>query len=49
MDKVASRIRLLAVGFLAYFLYRSLLGVVGDTAHIEAVLDMLQILAITVE
>ena len=38
-----------AVGLLTYFLYRSLLGIVGDTAHIEVVLDVLQILAITVE
>ena len=38
-----------AVGLLTHFLNGSLLGVVSDTAHIEAVLDVLQVLAVTVE
>ena len=38
-----------AVSLLTHFLYGSLLGVVGNTAHIEAVLDVLQVLAVTIE
>ena len=37
------------VGLLTNFLNGSLLGVVGDTAHIEAVLDVLQVLTIAVK
>ena len=38
-----------AVGLLTHFLNSSLLGVVGDTAHIETVFDVLHVLAVTVE
>lgn len=38
-----------AVGLLPYFLNGGFLGVVGDTAHVEAVLNVLQVFAFTVE